>query len=100
MANLLKDAITLPRDAQQPRLVRIRHSDYSTAENTLLYLRALDDGGLDYDTALVACGIVTGNTSTGFFMTPGTGTGAQGLERVSRSDDGVLRGSEYFFPVA
>ncbi|KAK3349540.1 hypothetical protein B0T25DRAFT_504734 [Lasiosphaeria hispida] len=95
MANLLKDAIILPRDARQPRLVRIRHPDYSAAENTLLCLRALDDGGIDYDTALIACGIVTGNTSTGFFAT--RDAGAQGFERVSRPDDGILRGSEYFF---
>ncbi|KAK3366584.1 hypothetical protein B0H63DRAFT_515814 [Podospora didyma] len=59
------------------------------AENTLLCLRTLDDGGIDHDTALVACGIVTG-----FFAT--RETGAQGFEPVSRPDDGILRGSEYF----
>jgi len=95
MATLLKDAITLPRDARQPRLVRIRHPDYSAAENTLLCLRALDDGGIDYNTALVACGIVTGSTSTGFFAT--RNAGAQRFKRVSQPDNGTLRGSEYFF---
>ena len=91
---LLQDAPSLPRntDAPTPSLVRIRHPDYKDAENTLLCLRALDDDGLDYDTALAACSIVTGNTSTGFFTTL-----EQRLERVARPDDGVLRETDYFF---
>ena len=95
MANLLKDTITLPRDMRRTRFVRILHPDYSETENTLLCLCALDNDGIDYDTALVACGIVTGNTFTGFFAT--REAGAQGFERVTRPDDGILRGSEYFF---
>jgi hypothetical protein len=98
--SLLKDAVILPReDARLPHIVKILHPDYPAAENTLLHLRALDDGGIDYDTALAACGIVTGNTSTGFLAlaTRGAG-GAQCFERVARpDDDGILRGSEYFF---
>ena len=89
---LLQDAPSLPRDTPTPRFVRIRHPDYNDAENTLLCMRGFDDGGLDYDTTLAACSIVTGNTSTGFFTTL-----EQRLERVARPDDGVLRGTDYFF---
>lgn len=96
MACLLKDAITLSRDdARLPHIIKILHPDYSAAENTLLHLRALDDGGVDYDTALVACSIVTGNTKTGFFAT--REAGSRGLERVVRPDDGILRENEYYF---
>jgi len=96
MASLLKDAIILSRkDARLPHIVKILHPNYPAAENTLLHLRALDDGGIDYDTALVACSIVTGNTSTGFLATRETGT--QCFERVVRPDDSILRENEYFF---
>lgn len=95
MASLLQPATVLPREnTRPPRVIKILHPDYPTAENTLLHLRALDDGGIDYDTALVACGIVTGNTSTGFLATCEAGAH---LERVVRPDDNILRGSEYFF---
>jgi hypothetical protein len=97
MANLLKDAISLPRDAAELRVIRILHPDYSAAENTLLHLRAVDDDGIDYDTALVACGIITGNTTTGFFATRRPGPGALGFDRVARPSDSILRGSKYLF---
>lgn len=88
----LHDAPTLTRSARSPRLVRIRHPDYQDTENTLLALRALDNDGIDYDTALASCAIVTGNTSTGFFT-----SWERRLEPVARPDDGILRGSDYFF---
>ncbi|KAK3366671.1 hypothetical protein B0T24DRAFT_366566 [Lasiosphaeria ovina] len=98
MASLLKDAIVLSReDARLPRIVRILHPDYPAAESTLLHLRAIDDGRIDYDTALVACSIVTGNTSTGFLATRTREAGAQCFERVVRPHDSILRENEYFF---
>ena len=35
--------------------------DKRRAENTLLHLAAVDDSGLNYDIAIVAYGIITGN---------------------------------------
>lgn len=61
--------------------------------DVLLSLPALDDGGIDFDTALAACGVVAGNRwSDGFFSSD-----KPGAVRVQRPDDGVLRDPEYFF---
>lgn len=96
MASLRQAASSLTReDARLPRIVKILHPDYPAAENTLLHLRALDDGGIDYDIALVACSIVTGNTSTGFFAVQNAN--GPRLERIARPDDNILRGFEYVF---
>ncbi|GAB1319859.1 hypothetical protein MFIFM68171_10069 [Madurella fahalii] len=96
MMSLLKNAIILSReDAQLPRIIKILHPDYPAAENTLLHLRALDNGGIDYDTALAVCSIVTGNTCTGFFATREAGT--QRLERIVPPSDSILRENAYFF---
>jgi hypothetical protein len=89
----LQPPIALPREDALPRVVQIRHPDYPASENTLLELRALDDDGIDYDTVMAACSIVTGNTSTGFLATR---AGAR-LKPVVRPDDGILGASEYFF---
>ncbi|KAL2259714.1 hypothetical protein VTK26DRAFT_6505 [Humicola hyalothermophila] len=76
------------------RKIEILHPDYLPGENTLLVFRALDDGGIEYDTALVACGIIAGNIWSGFFATRDT-SGA--LVSVTRPVDGILRGDSYFF---
>lgn len=68
MARLLQPPITLtlhrPLPATPPRVIELLHPDYAPGENILLVLRALDDGGLDYDTAVIAAGIVAGNIWT------------------------------------
>ncbi|KAK5658992.1 hypothetical protein OQA88_1078 [Cercophora sp. LCS_1] len=89
----VRPPIILPREDARLRVVAILHPDYPASENTLLELRALDDGGIDYDTVMAACSVVTGNTSTGFLATR---TGAR-LEPVARPGDDILRESEYFF---
>ncbi|KAL2018435.1 hypothetical protein VTK56DRAFT_854 [Thermocarpiscus australiensis] len=95
MAQLLQPAITLQRRHAAPaRTIKILHLDYLPGESTLLVLRALDDDGIDYDTALAACGIVAGNVWTGFLATRDSG-GA--LVPVVRPVDGILRGDSYFF---
>ncbi|KAK4446295.1 heterokaryon incompatibility protein-domain-containing protein [Podospora aff. communis PSN243] len=71
-------------------VLKLLQSFRSTKLHTL---RALDDGGIDYDTVMAACSIVTGNTSTGFLATR---VGAR-LEPIVRPDDGILGASEYFF---
>lgn len=96
MPPIIQEPINLARpDAELQGVVKILHPDYSAAENTLLHLAAVDDGGIDYDTALVACGIVAGNKWTGFLATRNT---TAALVPVPRPSDGILRGrSAYFF---
>lgn len=95
MAHLLQPAFALHRRPNVPaRTIEIHHPDYPPGENILLVFRALDDDGIDYDTAFVACGIVAGNIWTGFLATRDTsGT----LVCVVRPVDGILRGDSYFF---
>ncbi|KAK3364266.1 hypothetical protein B0T25DRAFT_529681 [Lasiosphaeria hispida] len=61
----------------------------------MLYFRAIDGGGIDYDTALTACGIIVGNIWSGFFATRDDDTNA--LVPVARPADGIFRGSPSFF---
>lgn len=56
-------------DPHLPSINKIPHPNYPVADSPILHLRAVDDGGIDYDTALVACGIVAGNRWDGFFVT-------------------------------
>jgi hypothetical protein len=59
----------------------------------LLSLPALDDGGVDYDTALTACGLIAGNRwGDGFFSSDRIGA-----VKVERPNDGILREPQYFF---
>ncbi|KAK0707778.1 hypothetical protein B0H67DRAFT_495506, partial [Lasiosphaeris hirsuta] len=41
-----------------PPPIVILYPDYPPSENMMLYLRAIDGGGIDYDTALTACSII------------------------------------------
>ncbi|KAK5657447.1 hypothetical protein OQA88_3019 [Cercophora sp. LCS_1] len=87
---------TLSRnDATRLAPIVILHPDYPPAERTLLYLRAVDRGGIDYDTALTTCGIIVGNIWSGFFAIRDQDTNA--LVPVARPADGILRGSSFFF---
>lgn len=81
-----------PLPAQRPRRVDFLHPGYPQSA-VLLSLPALDDGGIDFDTALVACGLVAGNRwNDGFFSSD-----RSGAIRAQRPDDGVLREPQYFF---
>ncbi|KAK4172276.1 hypothetical protein QBC36DRAFT_294519 [Triangularia setosa] len=56
-------------------------------------LPALDVGGIDFDTALAACGLIAGNRwSDGFFSLD-----RGGAVSVERPDNGILREPQYFF---
>ncbi|MCJ1251010.1 hypothetical protein MMC30_008241 [Trapelia coarctata] len=72
--------------------IRFRHPGYRDY-NVLLDLAAADhpEGGLDYNTALVACGIVTGNTWGGWFTETVDGV------RVEPEGHKILRKQDYFF---
>ncbi|KAK4136067.1 hypothetical protein BT67DRAFT_230664 [Trichocladium antarcticum] len=78
--------------ALRPRRVDFLHPGYPHSA-VLLSLPALDDGGIDFDTALAACGLVAGNRwNDGFFSSD-----RSGAIRAQRPDDGVLREPQYFF---
>jgi hypothetical protein len=93
-------------ETSHPR-VEIRHPAYPDTTPALLRLQAVDDGGVDYDTAFVACAIITGNTwSRAWFARrrpadagPADLRLLSQLERVERPPDGVLRGRIYYFVV-
>ena len=59
----------------------------------LLSLPALDDGGIDFDTALAACCLVAGNRWRDGFFSSDRG----GASSVARPHDGILREPHYFF---
>lgn len=92
----IRPKIKLQRHQPVVPVISILHPDYAPHENTLLEFRALDDGGLDYDTALVACGILAGNKWTGFFAKQSPASGSN-LVRVARPADGVLRGNDAYY---
>ncbi|KAK5657416.1 hypothetical protein OQA88_2988 [Cercophora sp. LCS_1] len=78
--------------AQRPRMANFLHPGYP-GRTVLLSLPALDDGGIDFDTALAACGLIAGNRwSDGFFSSD-----RSGAVSVERPDDGILREPQYFF---
>ncbi|KAH6627691.1 hypothetical protein F5144DRAFT_603942 [Chaetomium tenue] len=64
--------------------------DFTSA--TFLSLPCLDDGGVCFDTALVACGLIACNQWSGFFSID-----KLGQKRVDRPADGILRGHPYYY---
>ncbi len=78
--------------AQRPPRINFLHPGYP-GNAVLLSLPAFDDGGIDFDTALAACGLVAGNRwSDGFFSSD-----RGGAVSVEPPDDGILREPQYFF---
>lgn len=76
MPDPLKLPIIIQRDATLvPRVIRILHPGYYPTENTLLHLHAVDDGGIDFDTVMAMCSILTGNTTIGFLSARKRGPG-------------------------
>jgi hypothetical protein len=80
------------------RLISFRHPAYPDYAPELLRLTAVDGenrDGIDYQTALIACCIVTGNAwSVGWLATKDA---KGGFTKVDRPDDGILRGAKYYF---
>ncbi|KAK4152387.1 hypothetical protein C8A00DRAFT_44544 [Chaetomidium leptoderma] len=64
--------------------------DFTSA--TFLSLPRLDDGGVCFDTALAACGLIACNQWSGFFSTD-----KPGQSRVDRPSDGILRDHPYYY---
>lgn len=95
-----------PSRSEDIRRVRFRHPAYPDFEPDLLLLNAVDgDGaGIDYDTAFVACCIVTGNRWDDGWLAQREDvqsneyhSGKFSFTRVSRPDDGILQGDIYYF---
>ncbi len=70
----------------------ISANDTPPNRDSLIALPALDDGGIHYDTAHTACGILTGNRWDGYFSLV-----RDGSVRVQSPADGILREPAYFF---
>ncbi|EAQ90141.1 hypothetical protein CHGG_06760 [Chaetomium globosum CBS 148.51] len=89
--------------ATQPRTIAFRHPGYPDFGPNLLSLIAVDGGqgieaGIDYDTALVACGIVAcNNWSQSWFGIKDRSGGDTVFRAVPRPEDGILRESTYYF---
>lgn len=81
--------------------ISFRHPAYPETERALLRLSAVDGpqrDGVDYDFALICCGIVTGNTWPEGSLA--VKRGDKEFVPVTRPPDGVLREEEYFYFVS
>ncbi|KAK2931602.1 HNH nuclease [Fusarium oxysporum f. sp. vasinfectum] len=87
---------------ESPKAIRFFHPGYGKAPITndaqppirdaLISFPAFDDGGIFYDIAHTACGILAGNRWDGYFSFD-----RQGETVVERPIDGILRERAYFF---
>lgn len=73
------------------RRITFRHPGYGDGVNILLTLSAFDNGGIHYETALVACAIVAGNRWDGYFKTT--------RDQLDAVTDTVLTAKTYYFYV-
>ncbi|KAL8408121.1 hypothetical protein RB594_006792 [Gaeumannomyces avenae] len=74
--------------------IRFAHPGYDGVFFSAIFLSLprFDDGGVCYDTAMTACGLVACNQWSGFFSTD-----KLGQHRIERPADGILRGDGYYF---
>jgi len=80
------------------RCVKFRHPAYPDTQPELLRLIALDgddNEGVDYDTALLSCGIVTGNLWGDGWLAAKDAEGA--FRPIDSPADGILRDEVYYF---
>ncbi|KAK4135215.1 hypothetical protein BT67DRAFT_400508 [Trichocladium antarcticum] len=79
--------------ASQPNIDFVHPGyDGDFTSTTFLSLPRLDDGGVCFDTALAACGLIACNQWSGFFSTD-----KPGQLRVDRPLDGILRDRQYYY---
>ncbi len=73
--------------------IEFKHPAYTDGCNTFLLLAAFDhrDGGLHYNTALNACGVVAGNRWDGYF------TATRGGLTLSLLDDELIPCGQLYF---
>ncbi len=74
--------------------IEFKHPAYTDNCNTFLVLAAFDhpNGGLHYNTARIACGIIAGNRWDGYFTATRDGPSLSLL-----GDDLILNGQLYFY---
>lgn len=74
-------------------IVTIMHPGYDDGRNVLFILPGLDhkEGGLDHETALVACGIISSNRWAGFFTSQRDG------EPYDRERQTIISAGSYFY---
>lgn len=104
MAQVRPAPVAPPRPTAPLLFVSIYHAGYRWHDSVLplLQFNAVDCSGtdaavasIDYHVAVVACGIIAGNTwDTGWLALSAPGGG---LVRVERPEDGVLRAGDYFY---
>ncbi|KAG9250630.1 uncharacterized protein F5Z01DRAFT_349628 [Emericellopsis atlantica] len=85
-------------DTGDPGYIDFRHPAYPDSEAALLRFAAIDGDhgdGVDFEVALVACGIITGNTwHCGYIAEMDTGGG---YVKVDKSTTDVLRRRTYYY---
>ena len=76
--------------------INFRHPGYDDNSNVLLVLPGLDgpNGGIDHETARIACGILANNNWAGFFAED-----KEGKQKVG-SFDAILHKKNYYFHVS
>ena len=97
--SLLRPRLPTPSTLPIPKTIVVLHPDYPDGKNNLIGLPANDDGGIHYDTVLVACQILANNRWDGYFArkTAAPAAAAPVFERVERPADNMLRGHEHYF---
>ncbi|KAI9651716.1 MAG: hypothetical protein M1829_002464 [Trizodia sp. TS-e1964] len=98
LRNSLDPDTTADYDNQRANEITILHPGYPDAnlDNVLLQLSAFDreGGGLHYGTALSACRIIAGNTTTGFFKEH------RNSSKIDLRFDELLLAKKYYFYVS
>ena len=84
----------VPNSPAKSLNIIFRYPGYDDGSNLLLILRALDSGGIHYETARLACAIPADNRWDGWF------TEEQGGDKLDVPDDGILRKENYYFRVS
>ena len=74
-------------------LIKFKHPAYTDESSTFLTLSAFDhpDGGLHYNTAKIACGIIAGNKWNGYF------TAERGGQPIDTKDDDIIPCGTWYF---
>ena len=97
MVNVRPQLPSPDEDCAAIKRIEFRHPAYPDSAPALLRLSAVDDGGIDFDTAFLACCVITGNTWSSAWLAQ---RGREGrLQRLARPLDGILRDSVYHFCV-
>ncbi|KAF9883280.1 hypothetical protein FE257_003800 [Aspergillus nanangensis] len=87
------DGASTATDSDHFRKVKFLHPGYPDNANILLVLPAFDSGGIHYETARIACGILANCRWDGYFRAVKNGP------RVEAGVDAILTNPEYYYCV-